>query len=520
MRQLTGLDSAFLYLETERSPMHIGGVAILEPSTPDGPLTLERLKALLRSRLHTSRTFTQKLVDVPLNLGRPYWVDDPDFDLDAHIERTQLPEPGGMEELRALASWEFAQPLDRDRPLWHLLLVEGLDSVRGVPAGSLALISRVHHAAIDGLSGIEIMAALFDPTPVPREIPAAASSAEVAAEVDDGVDDGADDGALAEQAPGAQSASGDDGDALPSKFQLLRRAGRGLLPGAKQLGGVVGDTLRGVIRSGATWAFERVEPPPFPFSAPRSVLNGTLSKERTWDCVHLELDRIKAVRKATGATVNDVVLTICAGALRRYLEEEKELPDEPLVAMCPISIRTDDQKGDMGNQVSAMLVSLATDMVEPGERLARIMRSAYDSKVYNRAIGARTLSDIGNFVPFGLAGLGTRLYTRMHLAEKHRPIFNLVITNVPGPQIPLYVAGARLLANAGMAPIFDGMGLILAVMSYSGRLAIGVTSCPEILRDTYRFTSYFEPALSELEATVAAEGWSLPREDSERRPVP
>lgn len=487
MRQLTGLDSAFLYLETDRSPMHIGGVAIIEPTAPDGPFTLERLKDLLRSRLHTSRAFTQKLADVPLNLGRPYWVEDPDFDLDAHVERTQLPEPGGMEELRALASWEFAQPLDRDRPLWHLLLVEGLESVRGVPPGSLAIISRVHHAAIDGLSGVEMMAALYDPSPVPREMPA--------------------------PEPVATEEGGEEAE--PSKIEMLRRVGKGILPGARQLGGVVGETLRGVVRSGATWAFERVEPPPFPFSAPRSVLNGSVSRERTWDCVHLDFERVRKIRAAAGATVNDVVLTICAGALRRYLHEEEALPEQPLVAMCPISIRTEDQKGTLGNQVSAMLVSLATDLDDPGERLARVMRSAYDSKLYNRAIGARTLTDVGDFIPFSVAGLGTRLYTRMHLAEKHRPIFNLVITNVPGPRIPLYVAGARLLANAGMAPIFDGMGLILAVMSYAGRLSIGVTSCPDILGDPYRFTSYFEPALEELEAVVTAEGWTVPGREEE-----
>ncbi|MCG8458016.1 MAG: wax ester/triacylglycerol synthase family O-acyltransferase, partial [Holophagales bacterium] len=430
MKQLTGLDSAFLYLETERTPMHVGGVAILDPETPVGPLTLDALRDLIRSRLHTSATFTQKLVDVPLNLGRPYWVDDPEFDLDAHVERTQLPEPGGMRELRALVEFEHARPLPRDRPLWYLLLVEGLEQVRGVPAGSLAIISKVHHAAIDGMSGVEMMTALFDAEPTPRELPA----------------------------PPADAANLDSSDTRPSKLRLLREMGQSLIPGTKAFGGAVGDTLRGVVRSGATWAFERVEPPPFPFTAPRSILNGAVSKERAWDCVHLDFDRIRAVREATSSTVNDVVLAICAGALRRYLDEEGALPDEPLVAMCPISVRTEDQKGTMGNQVSAMLVSLATDESDAGERMERIMRSAYDSKLYNRAIGARTLTDAGNIVPFSVAGLAARLYTRMHLAERHRPVFNLVITNVPGPRIPLYVAGARLRANAGLAPIFDGMG--------------------------------------------------------------
>jgi diacylglycerol O-acyltransferase len=469
MKQLSGLDSAFLYLESESSPMHIGGVSILEPNTPGGPFTLDKLRALMASRLSTCRTFTEKLVDVPLNLGRPYWAEDPDFNLDVHVERTQLPEPGGMEELRALVEWELAQPLDRNRPLWHLLLVEGLEQVRGVPKGSLAVISRIHHAAIDGVSGSEMMSALFDPTPEPRQMPAAAPR---------------------------------EPEEIPSKLELLARAGKNLLPGARELGGVVGDALKGVIRSGATWAFERVELPPLPFGAPHSVFNGKVSKRRIWDCVHLPMERLKAVRKATSATLNDVVLTVCAGALREYLLGRGELPENPLVAMVPISVRTSDEKGAMGNQVSAMLVSLATDCAEPKERLDRVMRSAYDSKVYNRAVGARTLTDTSKMVPFAVAGVAARLYSRMHLAEKHRPIFNLVITNVPGPDIPLYVAGAKLLAHAGMAPIFDGMGLMLPVFSYNGRIAIGVVSCPEMLPDPFHFTSLFEPSLAALEEAL------------------
>lgn len=469
MQQLTGLDSAFLYLETENSPMHIGGVSILDANTPDGPLTLDALKELMASRLHTSRAFTQKLTDVPLNLGRPYWVEDPNFDLDQHIEKTQLPEPGGMKELRALVAWEMAQPLDRDRPLWKFLLVEGLNTIDNVAPGSVALISRVHHAAIDGISGSEMVAALFDPSPEPRTLP---------------------------QPPTRTP------DPEPSRLTLLAKTGKNLVPGTKGLRNAVGDTLKGVVRSGATWAFERVEPPPFPFTAPRSVLNGKISKDRTWDCAHLELSRIKAIRKKLPATVNDVVLTLCAGALRQYLMGRDELPEKPLVAMCPISVRTEEEKGTMGNQVSAMLVSLATDIDDPKERLDRIMAGAYDSKVYNRAVGARTLTDAGNIVPFSVAGAAARLYTRMHLSEKHRPVFNLVVTNVPGPQLPLFVAGASLKAHVGMAPIFDGMGLILPVFSYNGRLSVGVTSCPEIMPDPEVLTAGFPVALDELEAAV------------------
>ncbi len=469
MQQLTGLDSAFLYLETPNAPMQIGGLSIVEAETPRGPLTLDRVRDLLASRLHLSRTFTQRLVEVPFKLGRPYWVRDEEFDIERHVLRTQLPEPGGWRELRALMAWEFSQPMDRDKPLWEVLFVEGLTSVDGVPPGSIALISKIHHAAIDGVSGSEIMSALYDPTPEPRAVDAAVPE------------------------PPADA---------PTRAGLLKKSGRNLLRVPKALSSTVGETVRGVAKSGAVWGLKRVKPPPLPFTAPRSRLNVAVSRERTWSAALLSLERIKKIRYSVEATVNDVVLAVCAGALRRYLREKDDLPSKPLVAMVPISVRTEDQRGTMGNQVSAMLVSLATDVEDPLERLRLIHQGATGSKIHHQAIGARTLSDISQFIPFGLAGVGARLYTRAHLAERHRPIFNLVITNVPGPQVPLYVAGAKLLAHIGAAPLFDGMGLILPIFSYAGQLAVGATSCREVMPDVDVFTSYLEDALDELEAAV------------------
>lgn len=470
MQQLTGLDAAFLYLETPNAPMQIGGISIIDPETPDGRFNLDKLRDLLSSRIHTSRTFTQRLMEVPLKLGKPYWIEDEDFDIDRHLSRTQLPEPGGWKELSALMAWEFSQPMDRDKPLWEILLVEGLESVEGVPPGSLALISKIHHAAIDGVSGSELMSALYDPSPRPRSVPPA-------------------------EPRGDQE--------VLSRTGLLKKSGKHLLQVPKALSGAFGETVKGVVKSGAVWSFKKVKPPPFPFTAPRSRLNSPVTGNRTWSAAILSLERIKAIRHAFDATVNDVVLTICAGALRRYLEEKQDLPRKPLVAMVPISVRSEDERGTMGNQVSAMLVSLATDLDDPLERLRVIHRGATGSKIHHQAIGARTLSDYSQFIPFGLAGAGARLYTRMHLAEKHRPIFNLVITNVPGPQIPLYVAGARLLAHIGAAPIFDGMGLILPIFSYAGNLAIGATSSREIMPDIEVFTGYLGEALDELQAAVA-----------------
>ncbi len=477
MQQLTGLDSIFLYLETDNAPMHIGGLSILDARTPEGRFGLADLRRILASRLHRSRTFTQRLVEVPLNLGNPYWVEDEDFDLDRHLERTQLPEPGGWKELSALVAWEMSQPLPRDRPLWQILMVEGVDGIDGVPRGSVALIAKIHHAAIDGVSGTEIMAALYDVEPtLPR----------------------------AKVAPAEAPTGSGQRQQRPGAVKLLRQSGKHLIEAPGALPGAIGDTVKGLVKSGAVWGLKRVKPPPLPFSAPRTRWNAPVSPERVWGSAHLSLERIKAIRQRAEATVNDVVLTVCAGALRRYLVEKDELPKRPLVAMVPISVRSEDEKGTMGNVVSAMLVSLATDQADPAERLATIRQGATASKIHHQAIGARTLTDYTEFIPFALAGLGARLYTRMHLAEKHKPVFNLVITNVPGPQMPLYVAGARLLAHAGTGPIFDGMGLIMPVFSYNGALSIAATSDRAMMPDVEVFASYLTASLDELEAAVGA----------------
>ena len=473
MQQLSGLDASFLTLETENAPMHIGGVSIVGPDTPEGPLDLDMLRRLMAERLHVARTFTEKLADVPLKLGKPYWVPDEDFDLDRHISRTQLPEPGGVRELAALASWEFAQQLPRDRPLWDLLLVEGVDGIEGIPPGSKAVISKVHHAAIDGVSGSQIMQALYDPRP---RVPAVAP---------EGV------------SPPAAAAV-----ATPGAGALLRETGKRLLTTPAALGKTLGETVRSAVRTGAARALGKVELPPMPFTAPRTRWNGRVGRERSWHAVRLELDTVKALRSAVdGATVNDVVLAVCAGALRRFLLEHDELPEDPLVAMVPVSVRQAEEDGTQGNKVSAMLVALATDVEDPIERLRTIHHNTRRAKIYQQAVGANTLADATEFVPFGLAGVAARLYTRFHLAERHRPLFNLVITNVPGPQIPLYVAGAPLLAHFGTAPVFDGMGLMLPVFSYAGKIGIGVTTCRS-MGEASQLSQAIRDSLDALEAVV------------------
>lgn len=457
--------------------MHVAGVAILAGDGEQGRFDFDAAKSFLASRLHLSPTFRRRLLQVPLSLGRPYWVADEDFDLDAHVERTQLPEPGGWKELRALVAWELGQLLDRRRPLWSLLFVEGVDTVEGVPPGSVALICRIHHAAIDGVSGAEIMGSLFDLTAQPSQTPS-------------------------RQVPPPE-AEEDRGD-VPGRLGLAGRAVGNLLRSRRDVAPLLRQAVGGVVQAGKTWGGQHLEAPPVVFSAPRTPFNHSITHERVWDAALFGLDRVREVKNRFGATVNDVVLATCAGALRRYLLEKEELPERPLVAMVPVSVRSAEERGTEGNQVSAMLVSLATDVEDPAERLLAIRRGATASKTYHQAIGARTLVDSTQFIPFSLAGLGARLYSGAHLADRVKPIFNLVITNVPGPQVPLYVGGARCLAYLGAAPLIDGLGLILVVFSYNGALAVSATACRALLGDIDRFTACLRESFRELEEAVAA----------------
>lgn len=487
MQQLSGLDASFLTLETDNAPMHVGSVSIVSGQTPNGPLTFEAVRDLLSTRIEAIPTLQRKLASVPLGLGRPYWIHDDQFDLGYHLQKTQLPEPGGRKELRALVDFEFARKLDRRRPLWQVLYVEGVDQLEGFDEGSVALIARVHHAAIDGVSGAEILAALYDATPTPA-LPQGGTARSDGEESEE---------AATKDAGAGGIASENSADREPTRIELLRAMGRDF--DTSVLSSTVAETVRGLAKSGAVWALGKIKPPPLPFSAPKTIFNRTISKQRTWSGTRLSLDRFKAIRKAAECTINDAVLTVCSGALRGYLKERDELPERSLVAMVPVSVRDDDEAGSAGNLVSAMLVSLATNVDQPLDRLEAIRRGSKESKAYHQAVGARTLMEYSRLVPFGIGGLATRLYTRSHLAEKIRPIFNVVITNVPGPQIPLYLAGGQLLAHYGTAPIFDGVGLIMPVFSYNGTLSISANSCPELLEDARALTRLIELSLVELE---------------------
>jgi WS/DGAT/MGAT family acyltransferase len=454
------MDAMFLYLETPSSHMHVTGVFVLDPSDVEGGLSFDKVHSMVEERLPFAPPFRRRLVEVPLHLTHPVWIEDPSFDIDYHVRRACLPSPGGTAELEAFVGQVVGLPLDRTKPLWELYLVEGL------AGGRLALVTKIHHAAIDGVSGAELSASFLDlePNPGPR------------------VYDGP------EWKP----------DRMPSDLELLTYAMATLsghpIAALRSARRVVETVLHVSERN----KLPGVHAPPSPFSAPRTPLNQAITPHRRVAFGDVGLDEVKAIKNHFGCKVNDVVLALSAGMLRRYLEAHGELPEDALVAMVPISMRTEEQKGESGNRISAMLVSLATDVADPAARLKTIAESTRSAKDQEKAIGADVLTDWTEFTFPALMGRAARLVSSTKAFDRLRPMFNVTISNVPGPPFPLYLAGAKLEAMHPVGPIHEGIGLNITVMSYLGRLFFGMLACRETVPDVADMPALVREGMDEL----------------------
>jgi WS/DGAT/MGAT family acyltransferase len=488
MRQLTSLDAQFLALETPRQAGHVGGLAILDPSTaPGGTLAAADIEQLIAERLPLLPPLRWRLVEVPLGLDYPYWIDDPDFDLGFHVRELALPPPGDDAQLAEQVARIVSRPLDRARPLWELYLIHGLGS------GHVAMLTKIHHALVDGLSGAEIMGLLLDLSPEGRELP-------------------------------PPDASGDRDERVPSDLELLARGLRGVgtyplrvlralpstVPNIEEVPAIFG-AIPGAMRCGRFAA--RVQrlgrsddeaPEPTNLTAPRTTFNGRISPHRRFAFTQLSLDAVKAVKNEHGTTVNDVIVSICAGVVRRWLIEHDELPDQPLVAQIPVSVRTSEQAGTFGNRILLMSVPLFTNVGDPVERLAQTHEALLDMKVRHRALPAELLQDANHFIPPAVFARAARLTFRLSTSRPGRPTWNVVISNVPGPQLPLYCAGARLDANYPVSVITDGMGLNITVMSYCGHLDFGIVADRDQMPDLWSMTDWLAEALAELEPPAPA----------------
>jgi len=466
MQHLTGLDAAFLALETPSAHMHVMGVAVLDPSTAPGAGAdapsgwyYDRVRALLEARLHLIPPLRRRLVEVPFGLYVPAWVDDPDFDLDYHVRRAALPAPGGPTELAAFAADIASRPLDRRRPLWESYVVEGLEH------GHFAFVTKLHHSLIDGIAGVAIIAALFE-TEADASLEAASPAPEWYP------------------------------PRLPGDVEMLGNAIVSMAQRPAKFVRAVANFVPGVVRAVARARDESLDVA-LPLTAPRLSMNRTITPHRKISFSSVSLADVKAVKNALGVTVNDVVLAITTGALRAYLDGRGELPDKALVASIPTSVRaaTDDQ---FGNRVSSMFAGLPVELADPLERVHAVARSMSGAKGVHEEVGGSTLQDWAEVAAPALFSRAMRFYSRLQVGERLRPVINVIMSNVPGPPFPLYLAGARMAAIHPLGPIFDDCGLNITVISYLDNVDFGFLSCRELVPDVDELAAFVPDALAEL----------------------
>jgi WS/DGAT/MGAT family acyltransferase len=457
--RLTGLDASFLYMETPTLHMHVAMAAVFDPSTvPDG-YSFRRIRQMIVDRIPLAPVFQRRLVEVPMRLGHPVWVDDPEFDIDNHLRRAALPSPGGMREFGDFAADIISRQLHRDRPLWEMWVVEGLED------GKIALVTKMHHSTIDGVSGAELLGVLFDLEPNPSE-PEPTPERQLDSRIPSGLE-------LMSQAVMTN---------LVSPFKMGRMA-------VRTVGAVAG--VRKVRQSQSAKAA-------LPLSAPRTSINVAVHARRRVAFAAASLDDAKALKNAMGTTVNDVVLAMCAGALRGYLQAGDELPDIPLVAVVPVSVTPDVAELKGSNKVSSMFVQLPCELDNPLERLQAIHEGTKGAKEEHNALGATMLQNWAEHATPNVFAMAARLYTGMKLADRHRPVANLVISNVPGPNFPLYMGGAQMLGMFPLGPVMDGMGLNITIMSYRGVLYWGLAADARAVPRLWDIAAAIPHALTEL----------------------
>ncbi|MBJ8345090.1 wax ester/triacylglycerol synthase family O-acyltransferase [Antrihabitans sp. YC2-6] len=461
MERLSGLDASFLYMETPTQLLNVCGLIELDASTIPGGYSFDALKQELGQRTRLIPAFRRKLHDSALNLDHPVWIDDTDFDIDRHCHRVSVHAPGDREALAEMCGHIASQPLDRSRPLWEMWVVEGLAD------GRIAIMTKMHHAGVDGATGASVMSQLCSLEP----------------------DAPAPDPSTARETGGASTLELAVGGLLgvaARPFQLAK-----LLPGAVP---VLPQWISRARRGDAM---------PAPFTAPRTSFNGTITGHRSIAYAQLDLSEVKTVKKAFDAKVNDVVLTLVASALRMYLEDRGELPESSLVAVVPVSVHAKSNRPGT-NKVSSMFSQLRTDIDDPAERLTAIAEANVIAKLHQQAIDANMLQDWSQFAGPATFGVAMRLYSKLRLADRHPVIHNLVVSNVPGPPMPLYFLGARVTAMYPLGPVFHGAGLTVTVLSLENQLNVGLIACSELVPNLWSLADAFPEALEELLSAARA----------------
>jgi diacylglycerol O-acyltransferase / wax synthase len=494
MRQLSGIDASFLNMETASAFGHVASLNVYDATDVPGGSGLEATKQTILERIDQLTPFRRRLVEVPLGLDLPYWIEDPNFDIDFHVRHHAVPPPGTPQQLGEAVSRIMARPLDRSRPLWELYVIEGLDNGR-----QIAQLSKIHHAAIDGASGALMLAAILDldpnfrPTagPAPWEPEAVPSDEELLRLT------------LAEYMKRPEKMIRLGVRTARDLAKASRSGGLKALADmlAQPMPGPLGGALRRRLRSQYG---EEVDRPPAlpPTHAPRTPWNQAITPHRRFAYTTIPLEDAKTVRRAFGCTFNDVVMALCAGTLRQYLIQHDCLPKESLIAMVPVSVRSGDESDTYQNRVSALLADLATNEKDPLKRLRRVQRSMTAAKENLKAVPAELLMDYTQFAPPAIAARAMRMASRLRIADRMNPPFNLIISNVPGPSEPLYMAGAQLKHFYPVSALTDGQGLNMTVQSYNGNLDFGFIACRELVPDLWLLTELLQASMAELLAVA------------------
>ena len=495
MRQLSGVDASFLNMETASVFGHVSSLNIFDPSAAPGGAGLEATKQTILERIDLLAPFRRRLVEVPLGLDLPYWIEDPNFDIDFHVRHHAVAPPGTPQQLAEAISRIVARPLDRARPLWELYVIEGVDEGR-----LIAQLTKVHHAAIDGASGALMLAAILDLDPDHRPVTG--------------------------PAPWEPEVAPTDQEMLRMTFgEFMRRPEKLIRLGvrttrelatatrsgglraiadmvAQPMPGPLGSLMRRRLRS--QYGEDTDRPPALPPThAPRTPWNQVITPHRRFAYTTIPLDDAKTVRRAFGCTFNDVVMALCSGALHGYLLHHDCLPEQSLIAMVPVSVRSGAENDTYQNRVSALLADLATNESDPAKRLRRVQQSMTAAKQNHAAIPAEALMDFTQFAPPAIAARAMRMASRLRIADRMNPPFNLVISNVPGPAVPLFMAGAELKHFYPVSALADGQGLNMTVQSYNGNLDFGFIACRELVPDVWLLTDLLHAAMQELLAVGA-----------------
>ena len=521
MKQLGGMDANFLNIETSSTYGHVSSMTIFEPKPGTGGAGLDVTKRAILSRIDQLEPYRRRLVTVPFGLDIPYWIEDPDFDIDYHVRHHAVPPPGNPEQLAEIVNRIIARPLDRRRPLWELYIIEGVENGKYI-----AQLNKIHHATIDGAAGVLLLGAMLDADP--------------------------------DSVPAEASPNGWPVDVIPSSIEMLGLTAREFLrrpekvirlgihavrsmaastgsPGlailgealAQPLPGPLGRALRSRLRGDRSR--EDDLPDLSSVSAPRTLFNATIGPHRRFAYTTLSLEDARQIRRAFGVTFNDVVMALCAATLREYLTLHEALPAEPLVAMVPISVRRDDEEDLFRNRVSALTCELATDEADPVKRLRRISRRMADAKKRFDPVSADALQDFTQFAPPAVAGQAMRLLSRLRIADRINLPVNVVISNVPGPNHPLYSAGAELKHFYPVSTISDGIGLNLTVQSYNGQLDFGFVGDRDLVPDVWILVDLLHDAMKELHgcaiseqagASAAAAPKRAPEKKAAKKPAP